>query len=315
MKNNTQNSIIKVKVLALIVFILIAANSFAAHGRGSSLRLLLPTNGEHNILIDNIAYKGVNGNFKIDNLNAGNHRLKIVQLIFSRRGFVVNKIILFNGMVFVPRNAKVWASVTNNGRFVVERIYQFDNYGGRGNYYDGNRNGNHGNGNYNRGGGYNNNNGGSGNRNGRTYNDYYDDDWYSYEDNSNGNRDGNSQGNGGYSDNNSSQGNSNRNNNSNVGNNRSKETFALTLDAIKKQSFDTERLKIAKNAVVSGQMLSSEVAEITKLFSFESSRLEFAKYAYNYTVDKQNYVIVQDAFQFSSSTSELQDYIAQVNGK
>jgi hypothetical protein len=55
---------------------------------------------------------------------------------------------------------------------------------------------------------------------------------------------------------------------------------------------------------------SSEIAEITKLFSFESSRLDFAKYAYDYVIDPKNYVIVQDAFMFSSSTSELQDYIA-----
>jgi hypothetical protein len=45
------------------------------------------------------------------------------------------------------------------------------------------------------------------------------------------------------------------------------------------------------------------------LFNFESSRLEFAKFAYGYTYDLGNYFIVNDAFNFESSISELDRYI------
>lgn len=304
MKHITQNQFSKAKLVALFVFIFSVAGAFAGpdHNQGSSFRLLLPSTGEHTVVIDNVPYTGVFNNFKLDNLRQGNHRIKIVQVVFSRRGRaqIVNRFVLYNGMVFIPKNAKVWASVSNDGCFIIERTYHRDNRrgnDGRNRGYD-NRD-------------YDNNRNYDQRRDNRDRrrDDYYDDDWYGYSDQNSGNRNDN------YGRNDDQQYSNNRNNDqqySRNNNQRSDETFALTLNAIKKQSFDSDRLKIAKNAVVQGNMLSSEVAEITKLFSFESSRLEFAKYAYLYTIDRKNYVIVQDAFQFSSSTSELQDYITQM---
>ena len=301
----TQNHFSKAKIVALFVVIFSMANAFAGanHNQGSSLRLLLPPTGEHTIVIDNMPYTEVYDRFKMDNLRPGNHRLKIVQVIVSRRGKLIERIVLYNGMVFIPKNAKVWASVSNNGRFVIERTYRRDYNRGnndRNRRYD-NRD-------------YDNNRDYDQRRDDREgrRDDYYDEDWYGYNSETDGNR------NDDYDRNDDHQYSNNRNNdqqNSGNYNQRSNETFALTLNASKKQSFDTERLKIAKNAVAQGNMLSREVAEITKLFSFESSRLEFAKYAYSYTTDKKNYVIVQDAFQFSSSASELQDYITQIGNR
>lgn len=305
MKLITQNHFSKAKIVALFVVIFSMASAFAgpALNQGSSLRLLLPPTGEHTIVIDNMPYTGVYDRFKMDNLRSGNHRLKIVQVIVSRRGRLLERIVLYNGMVFIPRNSKVWASVNNNGRFVIERTYRRDNNRGnndRNRRYD-NRD-------------YDNNRDYDQRRDDRDgrRDDYYDEDWYGYNSETDGNR------NDDYDRNDDRQYSTNRDNdqyNSGNYNQRSNKTFALTLNAIKKQSFDTERLKIAKTAVSQGNMLSSEVAEITKLFSFESTRLEFAKYAYSYTTDKKNYVIVQDAFQFSSSTSELQDYITQMGNR
>ncbi|MFM9944967.1 MAG: DUF4476 domain-containing protein [Bacteroidia bacterium] len=296
MKHITQNQFRKVKILALFVFIFSVAEAFAAsaHYQGSSLRLLLPPTGEHTVVIDNMPFKGIYDRFKIDNLRQGNHRLKIVQLVINRRGQIVNKFVLYNGIIFIPKNAKVWASINNNGRFIIERTYQRNYNRGNNNRDQGYDNGDYDN--------HYNNNGGE-NREGNR-DDYYDDDWYGYDDQNNDER-----------DNRSNHETKDEQQYSRKSNHRGNETFALTLSAIKKQSFDTERMKIAKNAAVQGNMLSSEVAEITKLFSFESTRLEFAKYAYTYTTDKKNYVIVQDAFQFSSSTSELQDYITQYVGR
>lgn len=305
MKLITQNHFSKAKIVALFVVIFSMANAFAKpeHNQGSSLRLLLPQTGEHTVVIDNVPYTGVYDRFKIDNLRSGNHRLKIVQVIVSRRGRLLERIVLYNGMVFIPKNAKVWASVSNNGRFVIERTYRRDNNRGsndRNRRYD-NRD-------------YDNNRDYDPRRDDRDgrRDDYYDDDWYGYNYQNEGNNDDNY-----YRDDDQQYSNNQNNNQQNSRNyyQHSNETLALTLNAIKKQSFDTERLKIAKNAVTQGNMLSSEIAEITKLFSFESSRLEFAKYAYTFTTDKKNYVLVQDAFQFSSSTSELQDYITQVGNR
>ena len=47
-----------------------------------------------------------------------------------------------------------------------------------------------------------------------------------------------------------------------------------------------------------------------KLFSFEDSRLDFAKFAYGHTYDLGNYYQINSAFTFSSSVDELNDFIA-----
>jgi hypothetical protein len=44
-------------------------------------------------------------------------------------------------------------------------------------------------------------------------------------------------------------------------------------------------------------------------FSFESTRLEFAKWAYDGTIDRQNYWKLEDEFSFSSSKTELSQHI------
>ena len=53
----------------------------------------------------------------------------------------------------------------------------------------------------------------------------------------------------------------------------------------------------------------SQVKEIILQFTFEQTRLDFAKYAYDRTYDVGNYFKVNDTFTFESSTEELNDYI------
>ena len=48
-----------------------------------------------------------------------------------------------------------------------------------------------------------------------------------------------------------------------------------------------------------------------RLFNFEASKLDFAKFAYKYTYDQKNYYKVNDAFEFESSISELTTFIGQ----
>lgn len=73
-------------------------------------------------------------------------------------------------------------------------------------------------------------------------------------------------------------------------------------------TFDDTRLSIAKQATSRNNFSSRQVYEITKLFTFESNRLEFAKFAYNHVADPNKYFLVYDAFTFSSSIDELIDY-------
>lgn len=79
--------------------------------------------------------------------------------------------------------------------------------------------------------------------------------------------------------------------------------------SIKKQSFSDSQLKIAKQIFTSNCLTSSQVKEIMLIFSFEETRLDFAKFAYGRTFDLGNYYKVNDAFTFSSSVDELNEYI------
>ena len=83
----------------------------------------------------------------------------------------------------------------------------------------------------------------------------------------------------------------------------------MALESINSKSFETSKLTIAKQIAGSNCLLCKQVKEIMKLFSFESNRLEFAKYAYKYTWDINNYFLLNDAFDFESSIDELNKYI------
>lgn len=87
------------------------------------------------------------------------------------------------------------------------------------------------------------------------------------------------------------------------------QSFEQFKRAIKNEHFDDTRLSIAKQVISSNYFTSAQVKEIVQQFSFESSKLDIAKYAYKYTLDKGSYFIVNEVFSFSSSKEELQKYI------
>lgn len=89
----------------------------------------------------------------------------------------------------------------------------------------------------------------------------------------------------------------------------SPEDFAAAKQLIFSKSFEDEKLSTAQQIFMSGCMLSSQVREILLLFSFEDSKIEFAKFAYGLTFDPGNYSKVNDAFSFESSVDEVNEYI------
>lgn len=88
-----------------------------------------------------------------------------------------------------------------------------------------------------------------------------------------------------------------------------KATFDQFKQTLKKESFDDTRLKVARQFVSNNYFNAAQVKEMMGLFAFEDAKLDLAKYAYDYTVDKGNYFIVNDAFAFSASKEELMNYI------
>lgn len=89
----------------------------------------------------------------------------------------------------------------------------------------------------------------------------------------------------------------------------SPEDFASAKASISSKSFEDSKLTLAKQIAASNHLTSKQVKEIMQLFSFEDSKLDFAKYAYKYVYDPNNYYIVNDAFKFSSSIDELNEFI------
>jgi hypothetical protein len=86
--------------------------------------------------------------------------------------------------------------------------------------------------------------------------------------------------------------------------------FESMKGSISSKSFEDSKLTISKQIMNSNCLLSSQVKEVMLLFTFEETRLDFAKYAYGKTYDIGNYYKVNDAFTFESSIDDLNDYIS-----
>jgi hypothetical protein len=79
--------------------------------------------------------------------------------------------------------------------------------------------------------------------------------------------------------------------------------------SIAAKTFEDTKLTIARQVLRDRCLFVSQVRSIMRQFTFEQNRLEFAKYAYDYTYDIGNYFKVNDQFTFESSTEELDEYI------
>lgn len=85
--------------------------------------------------------------------------------------------------------------------------------------------------------------------------------------------------------------------------------FNRVVHIISDESFDKNRLSIAKHVIVGNRMTVNQIATICNLFTFEANRLEFAKFAYSHCTNKNKYFLLNEVLTFSSSKQELFDYI------
>jgi len=72
---------------------------------------------------------------------------------------------------------------------------------------------------------------------------------------------------------------------------------------------DRHRLQIAMKAVDANQLSSVQVKQMAVLINNEENRLDFAKYAYAQTPDKNNYFLVTDTFYSLDDRGDLKNYI------
>lgn len=85
--------------------------------------------------------------------------------------------------------------------------------------------------------------------------------------------------------------------------------FNSALSTIKNQSFSDSQLKTAKQIASNNCLNTSQISQICQIFSFEESKLDFAKFAYDYCTEPKNYFKINNVFSFSSSSDELNDYV------
>lgn len=88
-------------------------------------------------------------------------------------------------------------------------------------------------------------------------------------------------------------------------------TFSDAKQSINGSSFDDTKLSTAKTILSSNFVTTDQVIEICNLFSFESNKMTFAKFAYGRVVDPQNYYRVGQVFSFDSNKKALNDFISR----
>jgi len=81
--------------------------------------------------------------------------------------------------------------------------------------------------------------------------------------------------------------------------------------AVEDEDFSDDKIMIAKQALKGKCMSVQNIVTISEAFDFEDKKLEFAKFAYDYTYDVDNYYQVNKIFDFSSSKEELNEYVSK----
>ena len=86
-------------------------------------------------------------------------------------------------------------------------------------------------------------------------------------------------------------------------------TFLGSLISVSAPPFDPPKLSAAKKLATEHCLTTTQVKEVIYVFDSESTRLSFAKFAYDHTWDVQNYSDVADALHSTKSKNELQTFI------
>ncbi|HAH58130.1 MAG TPA: hypothetical protein DCL86_08285 [Bacteroidales bacterium] len=86
--------------------------------------------------------------------------------------------------------------------------------------------------------------------------------------------------------------------------------FTQIIRTIRKESFNNTKLKLAKQIVQAKHCFTvNQIKEIIVLFDFDETRLELAEFAWEYTLDRENYYQVADAFSFNQTREKLMKFL------
>ena len=87
------------------------------------------------------------------------------------------------------------------------------------------------------------------------------------------------------------------------------QSFSTAKRTVSEESFESAKLRRVKQISDANYLLSSQVKELLDLLSFESSKLEYAQYAYEKTYDQANYNIVKEGLRHSKSKETITAFL------
>lgn len=87
------------------------------------------------------------------------------------------------------------------------------------------------------------------------------------------------------------------------------QSFNDAIRTIKASNWDDTRLSTAKTIANSNYFTTDQIMTICRIFSWDDSKLDFAKYAYKRCVDYNNYFKVATVFSWDDNKTKLNEYI------
>ncbi|MDC1194267.1 MAG: DUF4476 domain-containing protein [Crocinitomicaceae bacterium] len=86
--------------------------------------------------------------------------------------------------------------------------------------------------------------------------------------------------------------------------------YQAFLKHVEDEVFDSGKLATAQNFVKKTRMSAEQIKGIADEFTFDESRLKWAKFAYDYCYNPANYYKLDDSFTFWSNRNALKAYVA-----
>ena len=273
----------------LFVILLLLAIGVAPAMAQSMLKVSLSDRTPINVSLDGRYFNKTGQSVTVGDLPPGRHYLKIYETSEDRRGRAVQDVI-YQGNVNTSYGAvTLFVLDANSGQTDIQHqdmsTYSANtqpmNSQGNGGAADNNG------GNYNNNG---NNNSNNGNYNNQQQNNNYD------QNNNNGN---------------------NNNNNAPVASPISADEIATLTDSkiaklktkVAGKAADTQKLIVLKDALGSEKFTTDQLTDMMSWLIFDSSKVEFAEWAYPNTTDKENFSNLDSKFSYKTSQDDLDKFL------
>jgi len=259
------------RLMLLISIQIFSLGAMMAQYVPSILNLRLYDNSQFTCTIDGVNYNQSNTTLRVANLSPGNHVVNAYVLQWMYGGGYTQRLV-YSGILYIQASAELYATITGSS-LNVDRIVALQVPA----------------------------NSGSWNNNNYPYypsnNNYYGGNYYG-----GGHHNGNYSGHCGNPPYSAPV--------CNIPRAMTDADFNMLVINLRNASFESTMLSIAKTVLRTNYFTTQQVKSILHEFSFESTKLDFAKEAYDKTIDKNNYYTVNEEFSFSSTTIALNNYIA-----